>query len=282
MANNLVNTKQDVISALVQRELLNNASLLPFLRDLSGMAVKGAKSIAIPKLSSVTILDRAFGAKGTESSALTDAVDTLLLNKNKYVQFGYDEADATQSTIPYLAELIKRSSAAHGRQINDDIIAEWELVGGLNINTGTPADITADNILDMREFLMGNFADMSTASLIIAADQEKAMLKLAEFSRFDYRGNGASPIVTGQIGSVYGVPVIINQQVKASQAFMVVPEGSAFAFQRNPAVATEGDIDYGTGGQKVVVDCLYGVKGMQLGESGVGATESPLVAQLID
>lgn len=281
-ANNLVNTKADLISALVQRELLNTASLLPCLRDLSGMAVKGAKSISIPKLSSVTVGDRAFGAVGTESVALTDSVDQLLLDKNKYVRFGYDSHDETQSTINYLTELISRSSAAHGRQINDDIITEWEAVGGLNINGAVAADITASDILDMREFLMSNYADMSTAKLVIAADQEKAMLKLAEFSQYDYRGNGASPIVTGQIGSVYGVPVIINQQVKAQQAFMVAPEGSAFAFQRTPAVATDTDLDYGTGGMKVVVDCLYGVKGMQIGEGNAAAGKSPLVTQLID
>ena len=281
-AQNLVNTKQDVISAMVQRELLNNASLLPFLRDLSAMAVKGAKSIAVPKLSSVTVGDRAFGAAGTESAALTDSVDTLLLDKNKYVNFGFDSHDETQATISYLAELIKRSSAAHGRQINDDIITEWEAVGGLNINAGVPADITIDDILDMREFLMSNFADMNTARLIIAADQEKAMLKLAEFSRFDIRGGGESATVTGQIGNVYGVPVIINQQVKPSQAFMVTPEGSAFAFQRSPAIAQDTNLLYGTGGQTVVVDCLYGVRGMNLGSGTAAAGKSPLVAQLID
>ena len=84
-AQNLVNTKQDVISAMVQRELLNNASLLPFLRDLSAMAVKGSKTISVPKLSSVTVTDRAFGAAGAESAALTDSVDTLALDKNKFV-----------------------------------------------------------------------------------------------------------------------------------------------------------------------------------------------------
>jgi len=281
-AQNLVNTKAELISALVQRELLNTASLLPFLRDLSGMAIKGAKSISVPKLSSFAVSDRAFGAQGTETAALTDSVDTLLLDKNKYILFGYDSHDEMQSSINYLMESIKRASSAHGRQINADVITEWEAVGGLNVNAGVPADITTSDILDMREFLIENFADMSTASLIIAADQEKAMLKLAEFSRYDYRGNGASPIVSGQIGSVYGVPVVINQQVKAQQAFMVAPEGSAFAFQKQPSVAEDTDLRYGTGGKQIAVDCLYGVKGMLLGEGSAAAGKSPMVAQLIN
>lgn len=277
MANNLVNTKMDVILALVQRELREKASLLPLVRDFSAFAVKGSKQIEVPKLTSFSVGDRAFGAKGAETAALTDSTDIIALNKNKYLQFGYDAADETQSTIAYLTEAISRGSSAHGRQINTDIIAEWVNVAGLDLATGL--DITTDDILDMREFLIANFADMSTANLVIAADQEKAMLKLPEFSRYDYRGNGAAPVITGMIGSVYGVPVVINQQIGAGEAFMVVPEGCGFAFQRTPAVASESDLDYGTGGQKVVIDQLYGVGGLQLGEGSAAAGKSPLIAR---
>ena len=76
-ANNLVNTKMDVILAMVQRELKESASLLPFTRDFSAMAVKGAKSISVPKLSSFVVGDRTFGATGTETAALTDSVDVI-------------------------------------------------------------------------------------------------------------------------------------------------------------------------------------------------------------
>lgn len=281
-ANNLVNTKADVIAALVLRELKEKASLLPLLGDYSSLASKGAKTIELPKLSSFSVQDRAFGVAATENAALTDSTDVISLNKNKIVLFGYDSHDEVQSSIDYMATAIARASSAHGRQINSDILAAWSSVAGLNINGGTPADITIDDILDMREFLMSNFGDMSTAKLVIAADQEKAMLKLPEFSRYDYRGNGASPIVNGMIGSVYGVPVIINQQTGAQQAYMVCPEGSGFAFQKAPAVAEQQEIKYGTGGKLVAVDVLYGVGGLLLGEGSAAVGKSPLIAKLKD
>jgi hypothetical protein len=103
------------------------------------------------------------------------------------------------------------------------------------------------------------------------------MLKLAEFSRYDYRGNGASPIVNGAIGSVYGVPVVINQQLGVRQAFMVNQEGCGFAFQKAPSVAEDTALQYGTGGKQVAVDVLYGVGGLQL----VGGN-SELIAALRD
>jgi hypothetical protein len=281
-ANNLVNTKQDVISAMVQRELLESASLLPCLGNYSNLAVKGSKQIELPQYSSFTVQDRAFGAAGSENAALTDSTDVIALSKNKYIKFGYDAADAIQSTTDYLAEAIRRATSAHGRQINDDVITEWEATADLSVNGAGLADITTDAILDMREKLISNFANMATVKLVIAADQEKAMLKLPEFSRYDYRGGGEAPVITGMIGSVYGVPVILNQQLKPQQAFMVAPEGSGFAFQRNPAVAQDTDLDYGTQGQKVVVDCLYGVGGLQLGAGDAAGGKSPLIAKLTD
>jgi hypothetical protein len=150
----------------------------------------------------------------------------------------------------------------------------------LNLNGAVPADITVDDILDMREFLISNFADMTKTYLVISADQEKAMLKLPEFSRYDYRG--ASSIINGQIGFVYGVPVIINQQIGAQQAFMVNVDGSAYAFQKAPMVAEQVALQYGTGGKQVAVDTLYGVGGLQLGEGSAAAGKSPLIAKLKD
>jgi hypothetical protein len=281
-ANNLINTKQDLIAALVQKELLESASLVPTVTNLSSLAIKGAKSISVPKYSSFTVQNRAFGAAATENPPLADKVDVINLDKNKLVLFGYDAHDEIQSTTDYMVEAIRRAAAAHGRQVNADIIATWEAVADLNINGGTPADITIDDILTMREKLIKSFADMSRVYLVIAADQEKAMLKLPEFSRYDYRGLSPSPIVNGMLGTVYGIPVIVNQQVKAKQAFMVAQEGSAIAFQMAPRVAEQPELKYGSGGRLVAVDQLYGVGGLQLGEAGAAPNKSPLICKLAD
>lgn len=281
-ANVLTAAKQDLIGALVQRELLESASLLNVCTDYSNLAVKGSKSVSIPKLTSFTVQDRAFGAAGSENAALVTAVDTINLDKNKYIKFGYDSADEQQASINYLTTAIMRASQSHGRQINSDIITEIEAVGGFSVNGAVPADITASAILNMREYLMANFANMATVKLVIAADQEKALLSLPEFSRYDYRGNGPSPLVNGAIGSVYGIEIVLNQQIKAQQAFMIAPEGLGFAFQRTPSVAQESDLDYGVGGLKVVADCTYGIGGLLLNEGTAAVGKSAHVALLTD
>lgn len=279
-ANVLTNTKQDLIAALVQRELKEKATLLNFVMDLSSLAVKGSKSVSLPKLSSFTVQDRAFGANATENAALTDSKDIVNLDKNKIVLFGYDAHDEQQSTIDYMASAMARAGTAHGRQMNTDIETMWAAVAGLNINAGTPADITVDNILSMRKYIIDGFGDLNQTWLIVASDQEKAMLKLSEFSRYDYRGGGESPVINGQIGFVYGIPVVINQQIPAQQAFMVNKEGSAYAFGKAPAVGEMDDVTYGSGGKKVAVDVTYGVGGLQIAQAGAASGKSPLIAKL--
>jgi hypothetical protein len=288
-ANNLVNTKAELFGTMVQRELLETASLAGLVTDYSRLAIKGSKTVSIPKLSSFTVQSRAFGAPATENAALPDSADSIALDKNKIVFWGYDAADALQSSIEYQMEAASRAASAHGRDVNSEIITEWEAVSGLNINGAVPADITIGNILDMRQFLKQNHADMTQVALVIAADQEKAMLLLPEFSRYDYRGNGAAPVVNGTIGSVYGVPVVINQQVKASQAFMIERSGCGIAFQRTAKFAENSSLKYGTDGKEAAVDQTYGVGGLQLGAgveldnvTPLGATVSGLVAKLID
>jgi hypothetical protein len=288
-AQNLANTKAEIFSNLVQKELLEKSNLVPFVSDYSNLAIKGVKDVSIPKLNSFSVQTRAFGAAATENAALTDSVDTISIDKNKIVLWGYDAKDAVQSSINYQMEAAKRAASAHGRDVNQVIITEWETVAGLNINGASAADITADNILDMRKFLMQNHADMNQVYFIIAADQEKEMLLLPEFSRYEYRGASPSPIVNGLIGSVYGIPVVISQAVKAQQAFMVEKTGSGIAFQVGAQYAEESALEYGSNGKRAVVDQLYGFNGLQLGEgvaldnsTPLGATVSPLIAKLAD
>lgn len=281
-AQNMANTKAELIAALVQKELVEKASLLPYGTDLSSLAVKGYNQISVPKLSSFTVQSRSFGAAVSENAGLSDSVDTLNLDQNKIVLFGYDDADAMQSSIDYKIEAIRRAVTAHGVEIIDDVITEWEAVANLSVNGATPADITASNILDMREELMEGQADFSNVSFHIAPDQEKVMLGLAEFSRYDYRGGGVAPLVNGVIGSVYGVPVVINTRIKAQQAFMVEKTGWAYAFQKQIKVAEENSLEYGTDGKKVAVDCVYGIKGMQIAQAGASAGKTKLIAKLTD
>ena len=267
----LPNSKNDLIIALVQKELIEKAMLAPFCRDLSGYASKGTKSIAVPKLSSFTVANRTFGAAGSES-ILSDSVDTILIDQNAYLAWSEDHADFYQSTINFRMEAASRAAKAHAKYVDEKIIAGLIAAAGLNV--GATADIAQADILDMREFILANNGDLSQAVLVMGPDQEKAMLQIADFMRQD--AYGVSNIPNGQIGKVYSIPVIISNLVGAGQAIMFEKDGYGVAFQQGVNMSEESNNQFGSLGKRVCVDQVFGTGGLEL-SGGV----SPLIAKLI-
>ena len=280
----LLATKQDLISDLVQVELRASTKILPYVMDVSAFAGKGAKSVSFPKLTSFVPEDRASATAGTDQ-VLTSSVDTLQLDKRKYISWIVDPNDEIQSTIEFQSEAAKRAAAAHGRAVEADILAEIELTASLNVLGATPADVSRDNLLAMREWLFENNANMNNTVFYMAPDQETALLKIADFVRAD--SYGSSNIGSGVIGRLYGMPVIVSNLVKSRQFLAFDKEGIAIGFQRRPAFDEEKDIRFGVGAMRNAVEQLYGVKAMQIGEQAGGKNTipvgtSPLIAKLID
>lgn len=269
-------TKQDLIAAVVQKELKFSAKLLSTVTDVSQFALPGMKSISFPKLTSFTVEKRASGVAGTPQ-VLTSSADKLDLDENAYISWLIDSSDLIQSRIDYQLECASRAAAAHGRQVDLDLIAELLAVAGLDVG---PGPITRDKILDGREFLRKNDADLNNSVLVIAPTEEKAMLKIDEFTRAEVYGAGA-PIASGVIGRVYGMPVVIHNGLADRTALMYEKTGCAIGFQKAPAYDEQKAIDYGTGAVLSAMDQLYGIKGMQLGEKGLLATQSPLVVKMV-
>lgn len=286
----LAPTKQDIIAAAVQRELKEKSKLSSYFLDVSNFAGKGMKSISFPKLTSFTVEQRASGAAGTIQD-LTSSIDTLDLDERAYISWLVDSNDDIQSTIDFQTEAAIRAGGAHGRYVDDAIIAELLSVASYSVNGGVPIDITAAAILSMRSYLIENNANMADVALFIPPSQEEVMLGLTEFTRADVYGT--SNIPNGVIGKVYGVPVVIHNSSALDdtgngfqQAIMAEKEGLALGFQRRPNFDEQKKIEYGTGAMLQAVDQLFGVKGLQLGVStdknSVAAGKSPLVAKLAD
>ena len=115
-------TKQALIAAMVQKELAFKAKLTPFFTDLSSLANPGSTSIAIPKLSSFTVVDRAEGVYG-DSSQLSSSNDVLSLSENAYVSWIIDATTAIQANIPAQLEFARRAASAQARYVDAALIA---------------------------------------------------------------------------------------------------------------------------------------------------------------
>jgi hypothetical protein len=272
-------TKQDLIASIVQRELAFASKLLPTITDVSRFSVAGSKSISFPKLSSFAVTKRTEGSQG-DASVITATNDQLLLNQFAYIAWIVDAITEKQSNISVQAELAARAASAHGRQVDTDIIAELTNVASLSVNGVVPADVTNDNVLDMVEYVESKNAILSDCVFVATVDQKKALLKLAEFSKNDVYG---SPVImTGQIGYLYGVPLIIHNGVGTTQQMFIYEKSACvIGFQSQPQMDNQPANEFGVGAKRYAMDQLYGIKGQQIAV-GVAAGKSPLVAKLKD
>lgn len=265
----LLATKQDLIASEVQKEIQFRAKLAPLFMDVSRFAVKGAKSISFPKLTSFTANDRASAVAGVPQ-VLTSSVDQLDLTHKPYVSWIVDSNDEVQSTLQFQLEAARRSASAHGRRLDSEILTELETVG---IATTTIGAISYAITLEMRDAYLDNEGDMDEAAWIVSGDSETALMNIDEFKRQDVYGpNGV--IRSGVIGTMFGAPVVRHNGLGANTFYLAGKMGLAYGFQRSPQIDSEKDIDYGTGAIKYAMDALFGVQGMLLGEGSAAGTES--------
>lgn len=273
------NTKQDLIAAIVQKELAFRAKLTPFFTDLSSLVGSGMQSISVPKLSSFTVADRAEGVAG-EISALTSSVDKLDLNQNLYVSWLIDSMTAVQSNIPAQLEFARRAAAAQARKIDELIIAELGNIAHDFINVGADASVTYANILKMVRELEENDATMEDCVWLVSPAQKEAIFGLAEFKNQYQFGQAVLP--SGVIGTILGIPVVMHSGVSSVQVYLAEKSGLAYAFQKTASYAEQDELAYGVGAKRAAIDQLFGLKGMQLGQKGAAAGKSPLVIGLND
>jgi hypothetical protein len=272
-------TKQALIAAMVQKELAFKAKLTGFFTDLSALAVPGSSSIAIPKLSSFTVIDRSEGSYG-DASQLSTTNDVLSLDQNLYVSWIIDSVTALQSNIPAQVLFAQRAAAAQARKVDDLLIAEIRATCSSFLNVGTDADVNYTNVLAMVKYLEEKDAAMEDAVWLVSPQQKSAIFALAEFKNQYQFGQATLP--NGVIGTILGCPVVMHNGLAGKELFLAEKSAVAYAFQKNASYGEQAEIGYGVGAMKAAIDQVMGVKGMQLAQKGAASGKSPLIVGLND
>jgi hypothetical protein len=272
-------TKATLISSMVQKELAFKAKLVPFVTDVSAMAVPGAKTINFPKLSSFTVNNRTEGVAGS-AAALTSTVDSLNLNFNAYVSYIIDSYTLAQSNIQAQLEFAKLAAAAQARYVDSQIIATLAAVAASFQNAGADVDITYTNIINMMKAIELADGDPSACTWLVSPQQKAALFNIAEIKNWNQFGQAVIP--NGVVGNILGCPVVVHNGLAGKQAFLVEKSAVAIGFQKNASYGEQSAIDYGVGAKKAAIDQLFGVAGMQLALKGAAAGKSPLCIGLND
>jgi hypothetical protein len=273
-------TKQDLILALVQKELAFQSVLGQWFTDLSVFAVPGAKSIAYPKLTSFTVVDRVEAAQG-DASVLTATVDTLNLDNNAYIAYILDAMTKKQANINSEMEFAKRAAAAHARYFDSALISVLGPAAAHYQNVGADVDVTFANLQDMRKRFLKNDGNARQGFWLASVAQETVIMGLSQFQKnLEYGGNAVVP--DGVIGKIFGMPVIVHNGLADKELYLCEKESVAYGFQSGPAMDSQKANEFGVGAERVAIDQLFGVKALHTDEKSAGAGNSALIFALND
>jgi hypothetical protein len=271
------NTKNDLIVSAVQKNLIEKSVLAGTVRDVSAFAVAGAQSFSVPKLSNFSVTNRAFGV-AADATALTDSSDKIDLDFNAYIAWLFDSRSVYQSSIEFKIESAMRASLAHAKNVDTQILATIDAVAGVEVSKASFTTVK-EQILELRRQLLQNGADIGRMNISIGADKEAEMLAETDFIRADFMGT--ANVRSGQIGQLYGIPVVISRLITGDEMKMHDADGIGLAFQGGVEMSEQDANEYGANSKRVAMDQVFGIGGLELGEQGVAGTKSPLVGKLV-
>ena len=264
-------TKEAMIASVVQRELLEGLVVAPTVMDVSAFCEPGAKSIEFPKAGSFTVANRTEGSAG-DATVLTFATDLLNLNQNAYVSWIVDYKSAVQSKISTQLVMAQRAASAHAYYLDQQIIAELEAAGDA---TATAGAISYAIILEMRKRYRDRNGKLDQATLLVGTDSEQTLLNIDEFKRAEVYGSAVIP--NGVIGKIHGMNVVVSNKVAASSYYLYDKEAIAYGIQAGPSYSEQGANEFGSQAKRAVLDQIFGVKAMFVGQNGAGVAESALI-----
>jgi hypothetical protein len=248
----LAATKNALIIALVQRELIAKGVIMPSLTDGSVYAVKGSKSLGVPRGSSMTVEDRATGVQAANVS-VTYATDTITLDQMSTVAWIIDPQDEVESAIDVESDVAGRAARAHAKNFDAKVLVGLEAA---SVATTTAGAISKSIFLEMRQKLLTANADPSQLTFLCGPDSEANLLAISEFVQQYSVGNSAIP--TGVIGSLYGVQIKMSTQIATNAFYMYDKAGYGFAIQKQLAIGEREAPEYGTGAKLRVMDMKWG------------------------
>lgn len=264
-------TKEALISAVVQRELLEATKLAGRVMDWSFLAQPGFKSIEIPKAGSFTVVDRVEGVAG-DASVLTYSTDKMDLDYNAYVAWIVDYMSAVQSRIDVQMDLAARAAKAHAYKLETQIIAKLESAGQATTTAGA---LSYAIILEMRKKFLDNDGVLAQSTLLVGTDSESLLLNMDEFKRADVYGSAVIP--SGVIGKIHGMDVVVSNKVGASTFYLFDKEAVGFGMQAGPSYSEQAANEYGSKAKRAVLDQIFGTWAGFIAQKGAAAGKSALI-----
>lgn len=262
-------TSQDLVAALVQETLKQSAVILPSVTNYSQFAVKGAKSVSIPRRDQFTAADK------TENSALTAqeitfSADQIDLNKHKAVLASLEEIAAIQANVAVEAEIMMEMARELALQLDRDIYTELKLASAAapdhRIAFANATDLQKVDILESRKLLNDQNVPQADRRLLVNPLHEKELLSIDDFVSTEKYGN-SSAVMNGELGRLFGFSVLMSTVVEDNNVIAYHTSAVGYATQMAPSLKRQDDLPKLA--EEFVLSWIYGSKVLDTGKRQV-------------
>lgn len=234
-------TRQEMITAMVQRALRERAQLVPTIRDVSSFAQPGHDSISFPrrdgKFNVVNLAENA----DASTQKYDYENDKLDLNQHAMIAWFIKKRANLQSVVDIEADTIAEAAAEHAIDVDRKIMAA--MVAGASedndifTGAGSSAIMTKDTVLEVKEKLQkATKLNPRTANFFLLVDsaRERELLNIAEFVKSNEYGSDQA-ITSGELGRLFGLRVLITDEDDLDgHALGYVSQGTIYGNQMAP------------------------------------------------
>tara|TARA_Y100001973_G_scaffold82057_2_gene121187 strand:+ start:6495 stop:7430 length:936 start_codon:yes stop_codon:yes gene_type:complete len=260
----------------VETAIKEKLVLANLCNDISSFASGQGEKIHLPKIDQVTVGTKGEGAISWADDA-TDADEEYLdIDQHKYAGVILEDVIKIQSNFDMMSafanELGFAVANAIDAKVDSTIINSFKASGGAinKIDVADSMGAEADWDTVMSSVLVEDVVP-SNWTVVLAPSTYANLANLSDLAL----GTQASPLgasygTTGKVGTVYGMNVMVSQNVTTAQTDFdtsgtdnvtplgyVVHKSSAYiAFSQKARLQTQYDVDYL--GTKLIVDSIYG------------------------
>lgn len=256
---------EQVVTTRLEEDVKELLTVEPMFRSIQLTSATQVLPINPAATTAGWVNPTAFGTADSTGSELTKTLTEIILQTHKLAGKSYitdeTEEDAILPILPLLRDQLVQ---AHANEVDNalinstgsandptGLISRATTAGGVKVNlTTAKADgtvlVTAKMILQTRRGLGQWGLDIRKLGVVVSLDAYWDLLEDDEFSNVNEVTAAVATKLTGQVGSVYGMPVIISTQMPAkatSAVFAIIVNSGNFVVPRLRGFNVQSDYD---------------------------------------
>jgi hypothetical protein len=229
-------------STEVKRQLERKLLAANYTKPISFVGVKG-DTITVPLIRRVAVSNKLPGQPVNIQSG-NETTYKITVGRHVESSFGIEDVVAVQTAVNLRGEYTKEAAYALRKDIDNAVLGlraavnafpsqvVWSTATG--VQNAAPIPLSEVAILAGKQILDEADVPEEDRVLIVSPSQYNALLLNQEFTSMDFVKNAAT--VTGQVGELYGMPVIKTTQIGLN-SLTGYTNGDAGAPQPTPGVA---------------------------------------------